>query len=336
MGNLPEIDFVYPWVDGDDPVFAARLQEWRKKYAELRGEPPHPEADAPRRFRGLDNLRFSLRSVAQNAPWFRKLFIVTNGQVPDWLRQSERVQIVEHSQIFPDPAHLPTFSVFPIEWSIPNIPGLGRYFIYMNDDCFFTSPTSPEYFFGRNGLQKLFFSSRRVERNPAFPGLWDRMLRTNAELLDARFGARDWYPEAHGPTLFDSHRLAEVRSNWAGEIDKVFSHKFRDETDAKMQFLYTNSLLALDERKSTSDRYEAVTLADDELRLIHVGADGLPWQQEFQEVLARRPRFLCLNDDGPAENFAEIEMAHRAFLKALFPKPSAFEKGLFRRIFGKR
>ncbi len=39
------------------------------------------------RFRDLDNLRFSLRSVAQNAPWFQRIFIVTNGQVPRWLHQ---------------------------------------------------------------------------------------------------------------------------------------------------------------------------------------------------------------------------------------------------------
>ena len=36
-------------------------------------------------FLDFDQLRFSLRSIEQYAPWIRHVFIVTNGQVPDWL-----------------------------------------------------------------------------------------------------------------------------------------------------------------------------------------------------------------------------------------------------------
>jgi hypothetical protein len=32
-----------------------------------------------------DELRYSLRSLQQYMPWFRHLYIVTHGQVPQWL-----------------------------------------------------------------------------------------------------------------------------------------------------------------------------------------------------------------------------------------------------------
>ena len=36
-------------------------------------------------FLDFDQLRYSLRSIEQFAPWIRHVFIVTNGQVPSWL-----------------------------------------------------------------------------------------------------------------------------------------------------------------------------------------------------------------------------------------------------------
>ena len=63
------------------------------------------------RFQDFDQLKYSLRSVAENAPWFRNIYIVTNGQVPVWLNTSNpRVRIVTHNEIFEYKEHLPTFS----------------------------------------------------------------------------------------------------------------------------------------------------------------------------------------------------------------------------------
>ena len=106
-------------------------------------------------FLDFDQLRFSLRSIEQYAPWIRHVFIVTNGQVPDWLNlefesqgliskirrylwttfwerfeiqiQSEfflpgplkiipwRVSVVSHADIYSNKSHLPTFASPSIE-----------------------------------------------------------------------------------------------------------------------------------------------------------------------------------------------------------------------------
>ena len=39
--------------------------------------------------------RYSLRSIEKYAPWVRKVFIVTNGQIPNWLNlDNPRLHIV--------------------------------------------------------------------------------------------------------------------------------------------------------------------------------------------------------------------------------------------------
>ena len=42
-------------------------------------------------------LRYSLRSVEKYAPWIRNIYIVTNGQIPSWLKVDHpRLTIVSH------------------------------------------------------------------------------------------------------------------------------------------------------------------------------------------------------------------------------------------------
>ena len=52
---------------------------------------------AASRFEDNEELRYSLRSLEQYAPWVRRIFIVTNGQIPYWLNlDNPRVSIVTH------------------------------------------------------------------------------------------------------------------------------------------------------------------------------------------------------------------------------------------------
>ena len=49
------------------------------------------------RFEDNEEMRYSLRSVASHAPWVRRIFIVTNGQIPSWLNlDNPRVTLVTH------------------------------------------------------------------------------------------------------------------------------------------------------------------------------------------------------------------------------------------------
>jgi hypothetical protein len=330
MNELPPVDLVYTWVDGSSPVFAARIEKYRKEQA-ARSKAPTPYGYGPYRFRDLDNLRFSLRSVAQNASWFRRIFIVTNGQVPRWLRKDAGVEIVTHEQIFERPEVLPTFNACAIETQLHRIPGLGRYFVFMNDDFFFSRPTPKDYFFGKNGLPRLLLSPEPINPNPNRPNRWYGTLARLARLMTERFGERIWRVGAHGPACFDRDALAAVYALWPQEIEHASRNRFRDETDMQLHALYMNTLLALDEQagKGEAERHEYAILEEKELRIISVGETGKGWRGNLEEVLRDPPRLLCLNDNAPSEltsaEFAGIEKDHRAFLEAMFPKPSPWE-----------
>ena len=69
-------DVVYTWVNGSDPQW----QQQRVR-ALLRAGTVGDDTLSMRRFRDNDELRFSVRSLFRNAPWFRHLYLVTSGQV---------------------------------------------------------------------------------------------------------------------------------------------------------------------------------------------------------------------------------------------------------------
>jgi UDP-N-acetylglucosamine-lysosomal-enzyme len=51
------------------------------------------------RYRDSDELRYSIRSIVKNAPWIRRIFIVTDNQVPNWINLEDnigRISIVTH------------------------------------------------------------------------------------------------------------------------------------------------------------------------------------------------------------------------------------------------
>jgi len=101
------IDVVYTWVNGSDPVFLENLQKH---------VPIVDLGAAASRFSDKDELRYSLRSLEMYAPWVRHVYIVTNGQIPNWLdMDNPRMTLVTHEDIFLNKSDLPTFSSPAIE-----------------------------------------------------------------------------------------------------------------------------------------------------------------------------------------------------------------------------
>ena len=141
----PDIDFVILWVDGEDP-------EWRQersRYATpLLLSNPEDDANGDCRYRGSDDLlRFWFRGVEKNAPWIRKLFFVSCGQVPTWLNTDHPgLQIVNHKDFIPE-EYLPTFNCRPIQFNLHRIKDLSEHFVLFDDDVFSINPLSPDMFF---------------------------------------------------------------------------------------------------------------------------------------------------------------------------------------------
>lgn len=108
------------------------------------------------RFADNDELKYSLRSLQKHAPWVRRVFVVTNGQIPSWLNlDNPRITIVTHEEIFRNLSHLPTYSSPAIESHLHRIPGLSRRFVYLNDDVMFGKEVWPEDFYTHTGGYKV-------------------------------------------------------------------------------------------------------------------------------------------------------------------------------------
>lgn len=143
---MQPIDFVYLWCDGSDPNF---IYEKNFRLKNLNLQPSSDNVDELRYFQ-FNELKYSLRSIHTYAPWFRYIFIVTNKQRPAWLKDHEKIKIIDHAEIIP-PEIYPTYSSICIEMYLDKIPGLAENFIYTNDDVLINRKLEPQDFFSKNG-----------------------------------------------------------------------------------------------------------------------------------------------------------------------------------------
>lgn len=147
-----DIDAVITWVDGSDPA----LKRQRDHYLSHATAPLHGNGINPHRWMCSDELNFCLRSIANNAPWIRHVWIVTDNQIPEITglpdHFADKISIVDHKDIFAGYENaLPTFNSLSIETMLWRIPGLCEHFLYFNDDVFLTAPVEIADFFTANG-----------------------------------------------------------------------------------------------------------------------------------------------------------------------------------------
>ncbi|MBJ7687545.1 capsule biosynthesis protein CapG [Weissella confusa] len=138
--NIEEkIDVVIPWVDGSDPI-------WNKKKNEyLSGNDESvDEMKSNNRFDDYGTLKYLFRSIEMYMPWVNNVFLVTDHQVPKWLDVA-RVKVVDHTEFID--GELPTFNSNVIVTSVYKISELSENFILMNDDLVLWNRNLPEDYF---------------------------------------------------------------------------------------------------------------------------------------------------------------------------------------------
>lgn len=143
-----DIDLVYTWANSEDE----NLMALRGKYLEKEGL----EYSAGKvRYQDNGELRHSLRSALKNLPFVRKIYVVHDGKVPNWIRQgSETISFIHHDVVLPDKI-IPCFQSDLIEAYLHKIPSLSECYIYANDDVFFCRRHSVEDFFDEQSRPKV-------------------------------------------------------------------------------------------------------------------------------------------------------------------------------------
>ncbi|MDE7403443.1 MAG: Stealth CR1 domain-containing protein [Muribaculaceae bacterium] len=150
------IDAVIAWVDGNDPKLNAKRAQYIQSKITVR-----EDVGGTARFSNIGEIYWCVASINKFAPWFRKIYIITDGQDPKIDEHLPKgsdinhipVEIVDHKVIFKDyEEYLPVFNSLAIETMMWRIPGLSEKFIYFNDDFLLANPVTPSDFFTPDGL----------------------------------------------------------------------------------------------------------------------------------------------------------------------------------------
>jgi hypothetical protein len=310
------VDAVYTWVDGSDPDWQQRKN---RALGALGREQINTIATNQSRFISRDELKYSLRSVVAYAPWIRRIFLVTDDQIPPWLDESDpRLTVVSHRDLFAGTGTLPTFNSHAIESRLHHIPGLAEHFIYFNDDMFFGRPVSPTAFFHANGIAKFFSSTAQLEAGP--PTVHDAPVtaagKNNRRHIEELFGRSIAQKMQHVPYPLQKSVLAEIERGLPQEVLRTAEHQFRHPGDLSIPSSLQHYWAYLTRRAVPgSIKY---TYAD----LAH---PSTPVQLAF--LLAQRHcDVFCLNDTDSAEVALGEQAAMMAdFLPQYFPFRSPFE-----------
>ncbi len=317
--RLPEpafpVDIVFTWVDGADPALVA------KKARFLPDSKPGSDTSL---FRDNGELRFALRSIERYAPWARRIFIVTDGQVPAWLNPDHpKIRIVDHTECIPE-AYLPTFNSRIIESHLHRIPGLAEHFIYCNDDFFCINGCTPGDFFTANGIPYVFTdwrNSRRLgytQKNPSPHAVSYH----NARAWLARKGILPT-PDiivAHAPYPMTVSSMRRAYLFYEDAVNAFARNKFRNPTDIVFPCHAVPLLAYAEKRTAPRDMPFYYINAKRFDRLTYYGT--MLWEKD-QGTL---PPFLCLNDVGEAPEGDTWREDMQAFLRLFFPTPSSFER----------
>lgn len=139
---MEKIDFVVTWLDSSDP-------QWQEQYAYYKTGAKGDKGKA--RYREMNIFNYWFRAVERYAPWVNKVYLVTNGKFPDWIKKDNpKLVLVKHEDYMPKEI-LPTFNSCAIELHFHRIKGLSEHFVYFNDDMILNGPVTPDYYF-KEGL----------------------------------------------------------------------------------------------------------------------------------------------------------------------------------------
>ena len=313
--EIPNIDLVHLWVDGNDPKWQAKRNAFLERKVE------NSLSSFNGRYVNNDELKYSLRSVERYAPWIRKIFIVTDDQTPEWLDiENPKIKIIDHKEILPAES-LPCFNSNVLEHFLCKISNLSEYFILSNDDTFFNKIVSPTTFFGKDGYPIIrltrkpfrrfrWFLREQIFKNPH--KLYSKALFNAAELVKQKFGFfYNGLPHHNIDSYLKSDCIRVGEQIFKNEIDHTKMNHIRNANDIQ-RIVY--SYVALAEKRGHL-RY----VSNDESLHIHIQKD-----RHFEKLKKFNPTFFCMNDTEYADDNDRMKL--KVWLSTRFPEKSEFEK----------
>lgn len=328
---MQKIDFVVPWVDGNDP-------SWQKKKRQFCPEDPGQNI----RYRDWDTLKYWFRGVDKNAPWVNRIILITDRQIPEWLNlKNPKLRLVDHTDYIP-PEYLPTFSTHTIELNLHRISCLSDKFVYFNDDIFVMKPVTEEDFF-KKGLP--------VDMAVLYPGIttkdqvFDHILLENADFFARHYDIRKviaknrlkWHHPVYGKSVLktlameqfpdftgimmhhqpNSYLKSTLVKAWELEpelLDRVSRNRVRAKDDVN-QYIFRYIQLG-------EGLFEPVNLFK-RGAMLKLGEKSLDYDLLFAN---NKYKLLCLNDEADMIDYQEEKQKLVQAMDNIFHQKSSFEK----------
>ncbi len=332
-----KIDIVYTWVDGSDPLWRKRKSEQMQKYGKVA-----PASNSEARFMDNQELRYSLRSIHQFAPWVNNIYIVTDNQVPLWLNtEHPQIHILDHKDIFTDTSGLPTYSGRGIETQLHHIEGLSEHFIYFNDDMFLGNDTTPDMFFIKPGVCRVFVSEIIPVPNKKAFDISFRPANRRNDHQHAIVNTRKLFREKLGKSIYSNIRhgvkpllksvLFELEELFEAEISRTSKNSFRTDDDILIQYLFefycltkgfgkSKYLKTVSSKKSSS----SIPFLKNTFTFGYINLHEEDAEVKLENIENNKPFIFCLNQtpQTPEENMQIV----KNFMKEFYPNKSPFEK----------
>ena len=233
------VDVVIAWVDGNDP-------ELKQKRMQYQANTQASDAVSDTRFASNHEIYYNIASILKYVPFCRHIYIVTDGQQPEWINDfvtegicdAGKIRIVDHREIFAGyEQYLPTFNTRSIETMLWNIQGLSDYFFYLNDDFFFNAPAQLDDILID---QKMVIYGHWQSSLVLKAKLWYRQLLNQyfakpiqpkhmiAQMLGAdMLGFKQFFEIHHYPHAVDRKILADYLLAYPAFLEKQIQYKFR-------------------------------------------------------------------------------------------------------------
>ncbi|MCR5328179.1 MAG: Stealth CR1 domain-containing protein [Saccharofermentans sp.] len=331
MSKEIDIDFVISWVNDEDTEW----QEKKKRYLPTEGEDVRPA-----RYRDWGLLPFLFRGFDVFSPWVRKIFLVTDCRLPDWLdTKNPKLVVVDPNSLIPK-EYAPTFNINAIEINFHKIPGLSEHFVYFNDDMLLLKPLEKTDFFRDGkpcdyaalspvlttrvldvasimindmGIINQHFNKKEVVNKNLGKWINIRYGTDNIKTLCVLpFHCLPGFANHHLPQSFLKSTFEKIWSLEEGRLTEVCQHRFRNYYSDINQWLFRYWQLCEGEFVPSSKKrgkYLTVDRCDEICSTIKRG----------------KQKMICINDSDSIDDITVIRSMICDALSEILPDKSSFE-----------
>lgn len=331
------IDFVIPWVDGNDPA-------WQTEKAKYQGVVTD-DSNSVNRFRDWGLMPYWFRAVEKFTPWVRKIHFITWGHVPAFLNTSHpKLHIVRHEDYLPLD-YRPTFNANTIEMNMHRIDGLSEQFVYFNDDMYLLRPMTENGFF-LDGLPCTYGAEVPFSVTGQ-PGIWQHLILNDLRTINKHFhkptqvkknalkyrnnaygiktnirtmAVEKLFPEnflgfqnLHAPAAFLKHTFEEIWSLEPKLLQETSEHRFRSADDVNQWLALWWQVAAGEFEPRRVDNLVEVVTEENIERLCNC-------------IISQTHDMICLNDPDKDIPFDELAERLKTAFETILPEKSSFER----------